>query len=176
MTILGEQLSFAPLVKMIWAQDMCGAIGRDNTIPWHLSEDLQHFQQVTDGGIVIMGKNTWLSLPENSRPLPGRRNIVLTNNPQSFDYTGATPLSSLTAALETADFEDTVWIIGGAALYQAGLPIADELYVTEVQLHVENADTFAPNISDTEYEVAEKSPWLTSRNDIEYRFVRYARS
>lgn len=136
----------SPVVKMIWAQSINRAIGKDNEIPWHIPEDFQYFKTMTSGCAVIMGKNTWLSLPEKSRPLPGRRNIILTSNPDSFEHAGAECFSDLQAALDALADEKVVWIIGGAGVYASAMPLAKELHVTNVRVDVPAADAFAPRI------------------------------
>lgn len=134
----------SPVVKMIWAQSINLAIGKDNEIPWRIKEDFEYFKTMTLGCAVIMGKNTWLSLPESNRPLPGRRNIVLSRNPDSFEHEGAEVFPDLDSALTALHDEKTVWIIGGAGVYATAMPLASELHITFVRMHVEDADAFAP--------------------------------
>ena len=107
-----------------------GIIGADNRLPWHLPEDLRHFKELTTGRTVVMGRRTWESLPDRFRPLPGRRNIVVTRN-AGYPAEGATIVSSLPAALAAAGAGET-FIIGGAQLYAAALPLADRLELTEI--------------------------------------------
>ena len=163
-----------PTVKMIWAQGLNRAIGKDNTIPWRLKEDMQFFQKHTYGATVIMGKNTWLSLPASSRPLSGRWNVVLSRNPETFDHAGAECFPSLKAALTDMHQDDLVWIIGGASVYEAGFEYADEIYVTEIDLEVENADAFAPEIP-ANFLAVEATEWAESDKGLKYRFIKYVK-
>ena len=162
---------------LIWAQTPTGVIGDGGAIPWRLPEDMAHFRAVTDGHPVIMGRATWLSLPERFRPLPGRTNIVLSRDP-AFVAPGAHVAPSLEAALAFAHDEAAAagvdaWVIGGAAVYAAALPFADVLVVTEVDLDVAG-DAFAPPTDPGEWEAA-TGPWLESRTGLRYRFVTHTR-
>ncbi len=118
-----------------------GVIGRGNAIPWRLPEDLAHFKTLTTGHPVVMGRRTWESLPERFRPLPGRRNVVVTRNP-SWRAAGAERAASLEDALELLRGEPRVFVIGGAELYASALPVADELVLTEIDLEVEGDTRF----------------------------------
>ena len=175
---------------LVWAQTPAGVIGRDGALPWHLPEDLAHFRAVTDGHPVVMGRATWESLPERFRPLPGRANVVLSRDP-AFVAPGGRVARSLEAALALAhdearggadhagpaDDEATpdveVWVIGGAAVYAAALPLADVLEVTEVDLDVPG-DAFAPDVDPDGWRTV-TGPWLTSGTGLRYRFVRRTR-
>ena len=162
---------------LIWAQTPAGVIGDGGAIPWRLPEDLAHFRAVTDGHPVIRGRATWVSLPERFRPLPGRLNIVLSRDP-AFVAPGAHVAPSLEAALafahdEAAGAAGDVWVIGGAAVYAAALPLADVLVVTEVDLDVAG-DAFAPEIDAGEWD-AEIGPWQVSRTGPRHRFVTHTR-
>lgn len=129
------------MLTVIVARARNGAIGRDNTIPWHAPEDLAFFQRETLGGALIMGRNTWESLPK--KPLPRRLNIVVTSRPVLED--GALVAAIDTArALAAAEGYARVYAIGGAAIYAAFLPVADRLLITDVALDVPDADTFFP--------------------------------
>jgi len=119
-----------------------GVIGRDNTIPWRLPEDVARFKVLTTGHPVVMGRRTWNSLPDRFRPLPGRRNVVVTRNP-AWEGVGAERAASLDEALRLLDGESVIFVIGGAELYAAALPVADELVLTEIDLDVDG-DTFFP--------------------------------
>jgi dihydrofolate reductase len=108
-----------------------GVIGNANRLLWRLPEDMQFFKQATLGHAVIMGRKTWQSLPERFRPLPGRRNIVVTRN-AGFDAPGAECADSLGAALQRVPGDDEVFVIGGAELYAQALPRAQRLLLTEL--------------------------------------------
>jgi dihydrofolate reductase len=156
---------------LVWAQDECGVIGRDGALPWHLPEDLAHFRALTRGATVLMGRATWESLPERFRPLPGRRNVVLSRRP---DYLapGADVHDSLHAALR--DVEGPVWVIGGAQVYAQAQPLADRLVVTEVAVRVEG-DALAPPLDDRWRRVGTDPAdgFHRSAGGLEYRFVEY---
>lgn len=156
-------------VGLIWAQTVDGVIGADNAIPWRLPEDMAHFKAVTLGHPVVMGRRTWDSLPPRFRPLPGRRNIVVTRDP-GWRGDGADRAGSITEALESAAPEAT-WVIGGGEIYRAALPYATTLSVTEVDAPV-NGDTFAP-VPDASWTVAEDGGWQLSTSGLRYRIRRY---
>ena len=122
-----------PTVSLIAAVARNGAIGKDNALLLRLPEDLAHFKRTTRGAPIVMGRRTWESI---GRALPGRRNIVVTRNP-AFVAPGAECAPSLDAALERLDGTPKVWVIGGAALYAAALPLADELVLTEIDADLE---------------------------------------
>jgi dihydrofolate reductase len=119
------------------------AIGRGNDLLWLHPEDQRHFRQATLGCPVVMGRKTWDSLPARFRPLPGRRNIVVTRDPQ-WRADGAEPALSLDGALALAGDVPKVFVIGGAQLYALALPRADELVLTEIDAGFEGADAFFP--------------------------------
>ncbi len=120
-----------------------GVIGREGGIPWHIPEDLARFRALTTGHPVVMGRKTWDSLPDRFRPLPGRRNVVVTRN-RAWSADGAERAASLEDALDLLDDQETVFVIGGASLYAEALPLADGLELTEVELEVEG-DAFFPD-------------------------------
>jgi dihydrofolate reductase len=130
-------------VALVAALARGGVIGRDGGIPWHLPEDVAHFRELTTGHPVVMGRRTWDSLPDRFRPLPGRRNIVVTRNPD-WQGLGAERASSLEAALELGGEDERVFVIGGAQLYAAALAVADELLLTEIDADVEGDTVFPP--------------------------------
>jgi dihydrofolate reductase len=151
------------VIGLIWAQDPNGVIGRDNTIPWRIPEDMRHFREVTAGSAVLMGRLTWESLPPRFRPLPGRRNLVLSRTPQE----GAETFPSLEKAL--AGVTGDVWVMGGSAVYAAALPFADRVEVTEIRETFEG-DTYAPKI---DREPVSVGAWQESSSGLHYRFVSY---
>lgn len=156
---------------MIWAQAHDRVIGRNNDLPWHLPEDLRHFRTTTAGDAVVMGRKQWESLPEKVRPLPGRRNVVLTRTP-GYRAPGAELAADLTEALALVAGTDA-WICGGAQVYNAAIPHADTLIVTEIDLEVAG-DTYAPVIG-PEWQRLEGSTWQQAANGLRYRIVTYRR-
>jgi len=159
-------------IGLIWAQARDRVIGADGGIPWHVPEDAAHFRDLTMGSTVIMGRRTWDSLEPRFRPLPGRRNVVVTRD-SAWGAEGAETVHSLDAAL--ADFDG--WVIGGAQLYSESIGRADHLEVTEIDLEVDG-DTRAPAI-DGRWTLTPETvdaPWLTSRAGPRYRFLSYTRT
>ncbi|MFI6978988.1 dihydrofolate reductase [Embleya sp. NPDC050154] len=165
-------------VGLIWAQTLDGVIGADNAIPWRLPEDLAHFKATTLGHPVVMGRKTWDSLPSRFRPLPGRRNIVVTRNPR-WAAEGAERAGSITEALELAaessepGVPGAAWVIGGGEIYRAALAYATMLSVTEVESTVDG-DTYAPT-PDPTWTVAEDKGWQCSTSGLRYRIRSYTR-
>ena len=128
------------MITLIWAEAADRIIGGDGAIPWQLPEEQQHFKRMTMGGTVVMGRRTWESLPVSVRPLPGRRNIVITRQ-ASYDAPGAEVATSVQEAFERAEAD--VWVIGGATIYEQALPFADR--VVRTRLHVQvDGDCRAP--------------------------------
>lgn len=158
-------------LNLIWAQSTSGVIGRDGGIPWRLPEDQARFKELTLGHTVVMGRLTWESLPAKVRPLPGRRNVILTRQPD-YPAEGADVVSSLDDALS----DDETWVIGGAQLYALALPTATRCEVTEVEidLHREDADAMAPVLDQTWVGVA--GDWQTSDTGLRYRYYSYRRA
>ena len=158
-------------VGLIWAQSSSGVIGRNGGIPWQLPEDLVRFKDLTMGHTVVMGRRTWESLPAKVRPLPGRRNVVLT---RQADYLadGATVAGALDAALTT---EDT-WVIGGSEIYHLALPAATCCRVTEVEidLRLEDDDALAPMLDESW--VGTSGDWQDSSSGLRYRFHTFVRA
>jgi len=168
-------------IGLIWAEAHDGVIGAHGGMPWHVPEDLAHFKATTLGAPVVMGRRTWESFPARFRPLPGRRNIVVTRQEDWVDA-GAERAASLEAALALAGTGDPewIWVIGGGQLYREALPYADRLEVTELDLDVDG-DTRAPDRS--AWTPADGGPgtggtgeWATSASGIRYRFLSLVRT
>ncbi|MET0451041.1 MAG: dihydrofolate reductase [Mycobacterium sp.] len=157
-------------VGLIWAQSTSGVIGRDNGIPWRLPEDQARFKELTVGNTVVMGRLTWESLPAKVRPLPGRRNVVLTRQ-AGYMADGATVVDNLDEAVS----DEGTWVIGGAQIYTLALPLATRCEVTEVDVTLprEDEDAVAPVLA--EDWVCTEDDWLTSDAGIRYRFLSYRR-
>ena len=150
-------------IAMVVAVARNGVIGRDGTIPWHISADLKLFKAITMGKPVIMGRKTWESLPK--RPLPGRVNIVVTGTP-GFRAEGALVAVSPMAALELArqSSPEEIGVIGGGAIYRALLPVADRIYLSEVDLEVEG-DTVFPALSPGEWRETQRHAYPPGPRD-----------
>lgn len=123
------------MLIMIWAQDVNGVIGVNNNIPWHIAEDFQHFKKLTLGKTVIMGSNTWKSLPV--RPLPKRENIVLTSQMEGIE--GIKTINSIEDIIKLSKTQE-IWVIGGASLYNNLLPYADYIYKTLVHTTIKHSE------------------------------------
>jgi len=158
-------------LKLIYARASNGVIGRDNTLPWHLPEDMAHFKRMTLGCPVIMGRKTWESLPAKFRPLPGRLNVVVTRQ-TDFLAEGAHVAHSIEQASSLCPPESPAWVIGGAEVYAQALPLASEAVVTEIDAAFEG-DAFAPSLGPDWHEVARESH--TSADGLVFSFVTYTR-
>ena len=159
------------ILTLIAAVSRNGIIGRDNALPWHLPADLRHFKELTTGHAVIMGRKTWESLPEKFRPLPGRQNIVVTRN-ASFQAPGADVATSLPAALALTKGHEA-FVIGGAELYSAALPLAERLQLTEIDADYEG-DTWFPARDPQEWVETARASHRDETGPA-YAFVRYDR-
>lgn len=159
------------MISIIVAIDNKGAIGRQNDIPWHLSDDLKRFKSITMGHTVIMGKNTWDSLP--FKPLKGRRNIVVSSS--MAETSGCEVVRSLTEAYKLIAKDEQAFIMGGARIYEQTINMADQLIVTHVDLTVDDADRFFPEIG-SEWKAIEKSEHLHDEaSGLDYQYVTYTR-
>jgi len=148
------------------------AIGKDNQLLWHISEDLKRFKKLTSGHTVIMGRNTWLSLP--IRPLPNRTNIVITDNPTEC-FEGCVMVNSIEAALAKCPPDEECFVMGGASIYRQMMPLADKLYITQVDKPFEG-DTFFPEIDPKVWEISEQSEWFDMPDwSFRYRFENHVR-
>jgi dihydrofolate reductase len=164
-----------PRITLIAAVARNGVIGRDNALLWHLPEDMRHFRAVTSGHPVIMGRKTWESLPPRFRPLPGRRNIVVTRQP-AWQADGAKMVASPEAALALLSASDHAFVIGGAELYAAMLPWADELLLTEIDRDFDG-DVFFPAWDGGRFvEASRQTHAAAAPNDFGFSFARYRRS
>ena len=132
--------------SFVVAMDRNRVIGRDNALPWKLPDDMAYFKRVTMGHAVIMGRRTWESI---GKPLPGRRNIVVTRN-RAYEAPGCTVVGSLDEAFRAAEGETEACIIGGTSLFEEALPEADVLHLTEVEAEVEG-DTWFPEFDRSEW-------------------------
>jgi dihydrofolate reductase len=159
-------------ISLVAAVARGGVIGRENAIPWQLPEDARRFRSLTMGHPVVMGRRTWDSLPERFRPLPGRRNVVVTRN-GAWHAEGAERAGSLDEALRLLAGEPRVFVIGGAELYAEALPRVDELVVTEIDAEVEG-DVFFPTW-DREAFREESREEHVSEDGVAFAFVTYVR-
>jgi dihydrofolate reductase len=158
-----------PAISMIVARSRNHVIGRDNQMPWKISADLQFFKKVTMGHPVVMGRKTWESI---GRPLPGRRNIVVSRN-TDLQLTGAEVVNSLDAALDTLNEFARIFVIGGEQLFTQAFPRADRLYITEIDLDVENGDTYFKVPHPEQWKEVERTP--ASEGDVTFKFITLER-
>ncbi len=150
------------------------AIGKENNLLWHISEDLKFFKRTTLGSPIIMGYNTFLSL--GSKALPKRRNIVINRNVEEEAPAGVEFVRSLDEAVALVKDEPQAFIIGGGRIYAAALDIVDQLYVTHVDTVIEDADTFFPDLTQTKWRQSETTPWSEDpESGLRYRFAIYNR-
>lgn len=159
-------------IALIAAIAQNNAIGFKNKLIYWLPNDLKRFKELTTGHTIIMGSNTFRSLPKGA--LPNRRNIVLSRKERSFP--DAETFSSLEEALANCNNEDIVYIIGGEMLYRAAMPSADYLCLTEVMDTPANSDAFFPEFNRRDWEVIEdESHPADDKHNYDYRFVTYSR-
>lgn len=161
-----------PEVAIIVAAAEDGAIGRGGDMIWHMPGDLKHFKKTTLGCPIIMGRRTWESLPK--KPLPGRRNIVVTRQPD-YPAAGADTAPSLEEALEMTAASEKVFIIGGGEIYRQAWPLASELYFTRIFARCPDADTRVPLPEDGGWDLVEQSG-SQEEGGVSYRFETYRRS
>jgi dihydrofolate reductase len=152
----------APRIVLVVARARNGVIGRDNALPWHLPEDLQHFKATTMGGTLLMGRRTFESI---GRPLPGRRTLVLTRDP-SWSHAGCERAGSLDEALALSADRPEVFVVGGAEVYAQALPRADRIVVTEVEVEVDG-DAFFPPLDPADWRCTSDVP-AVGRSGLRY--------
>jgi dihydrofolate reductase len=161
-------------LNLIYARAANGVIGKDNTLPWHLPEDMAHFKRLTAGCPVIMGRKTWDSLPSKFRPLPGRKNIVVTRQ-VDWNADGAYRASGLPEAVAMCGDVEETWVIGGAQIYAEAEPLAQRAIVTEIDRDFEG-DAYAPALGSQWQETARKSHISTGASALVFSFVTYERA
>jgi dihydrofolate reductase len=158
------------VISIVVAHSRNRVIGRDGGLPWRLPGDMRHFRELTTGHTVLMGRRTFESLPDSFRPLPGRRNLVLSTDP-AYGAEGAEVFGDLASALEACDHE--CFVIGGAQTYEESLPIVRRLHATEIDAEIEG-DVYFPEIG-PDWRLVEESERL-SENELAYRIRTYERT
>lgn len=162
-------------VVHVVAMDQQRCIGKDNDLPWHISADLKHFKEITQGGVIILGRKNFDSI---GRPLPNRTNWVITRNPD-WTFEGVKVAHSIDEALSRS-IEDvrlsqkpnTIFIIGGGEIFQQTIDITDRLELTHVDISVNNGDVFYPKIPDAFKKVASESH-IDDKSAIAFEFATY---
>jgi len=158
-----------PNVYLIAAVAANGVIGADGRLPWQLPEDLRHFKRMTQGHAVIMGRKTWESI---GKPLPGRKNIVVTRQ-AGHAAPGASVAPSLEAALALCQEQGIVFVIGGSELYRAAMPLADALLLTEIHRDFAG-DTRFPEFDRRQWKETDRQAQVAA-DGTRFDFVRYLR-
>jgi dihydrofolate reductase len=159
------------MVSLVVARSENGVIGRDGGLPWRLPRDLRRFRELTLGSTVVMGRHTFESLPDAFRPLPGRRNLVLSSKP-GYLAEGAEVFAELPSALAACNGE--CFVIGGELAYREALPLAERVYATEVAGEIEG-DAFFPELAHDEWRCAQRGERL-SENGHSFVFCVYERT
>ena len=159
----------AKQITLVVAMDARRGIGIDNKLPWHLPEDLAHFKRVTLGQPIIMGRKTFDSI---GRPLPGRRNIVVTRN-RDWRHEGVDAVGSLEEAITLAG-DAPASIIGGAQIFSEALEFADRMIVTHIEREY-HCDTFFPEIDPGKWTATAREPQHSQAQDLDFSFVTYER-
>jgi dihydrofolate reductase len=153
------------------------AIGKDNQLLWHLKDDMAFFKKMTSGKIVLMGKNTYLSLPEKFRPLPNRTNIVISSKEPVEQKENLIWVKSIEAAIEKCSElnQEEIFVIGGGQIYKSMITYTDIIYATEVDVNIEG-DAFFPQLNTSKWtsEVIESFE-KNERNEYGFKVVKYLR-
>ena len=145
-------------------------IGVNNTLPWHLSEDLKHFKSLTTGHTIIMGRKTYESI---GRPLPNRRNIVISRNMEA-SYEGAEVVHSIENSFSISRNDNEVFVIGGSNIYQQALSLVDHLYITEIKKSF-SGDAYFPEINKQIWVESSREDHITN-DGLEFSFVKYQKN
>jgi dihydrofolate reductase len=163
-------------VNIIVAYSTNYVIGKDNNLLWHLADDMAFFKQQTSGKTIVMGKNTYLSLPKKFRPLPNRKNIVISSQEPIEEHENLSWYKSLEEAISALKkTEDEIYIIGGGTIYEQTLPITDVVYATEVKVEIEG-DTYFSELNPLEWtRQVLHSFSKNEKNEYDFEIVRYQR-
>jgi dihydrofolate reductase len=162
-------------INIIVAADENNCIGKDNSLPWHLKNDLQNFKKLTTNHCIIMGRNTFDSI---GKPLPNRVNIVLTKN-EYFKQDNIVVRHTLEEAIEYCKRwkQEEVFIIGGDSIYRQGLILANKIYLTRVETQVVDGDAFFPKLEHKEWAIQSAERFEKDKdNDHPHSFEIYTRS
>lgn len=160
------------MISIIVAVSEDWGIGKGNELLWHIPEDLKRFKKLTFGNSLIMGKKTWESLPR--KPLPGRKNIVLTDDPRELIEFSITAYS-LEDALSKCEKKDEIFVIGGGSVYRQFMPITDRLYITHIH-KIAPADVFFPEIDPLIWKIVEKEDFKSTESEgPAYTYIIYER-
>ena len=162
------------MLRLIYASDLNGAIGSNNTLPWSLPEDLAMFRKLTMGHKVLMGSNTYKSLPTFPKGLSGRHNVVFSSSIEENEF--VTVESSLETYLKNLERGKTTWVIGGSEIYRNSLKYVDEIYQTLIYTRIKESDAwFKPDLSDFYLDIDYSTDLLESVTGLRYQFLKYIR-
>jgi dihydrofolate reductase len=159
------------VISIVVAHSANRVIGRAGGLPWKLPTDMRHFRELTTGGTVLMGRRTYESLPDAFRPLPGRRNLVLSGAP-GYEAPGAEVFHELGEAL--AQCGRDCFVIGGAITYEETLPFCERVHATEIEAAIDG-DAFFPKLPSAEWQRTDTSERIVE-NELAFRFTTYART
>jgi dihydrofolate reductase len=159
----------APRLSLIVAMARNRVIGINNTLPWHLPEDLKHFRNLTMGHHIIMGRKTYDSI---GRPLPGRTTVIVTRDP-GYAMAGCLVAHSLDEAVKLSEGDDEAFFVGGTSLYEQALPLAERLYITEIQADYQG-DAHFPEFDGAHWRETARQRQVTAAG-LAYDFVTYER-
>lgn len=159
------------MISIVVARAANGVIGRDGGLPWRLPADMRNFRELTTGHTVVMGRKTFESIPDIYRPLPQRRNLVLSATPE-LRLAGAEVFADLASALGACGSD--CFVIGGGTVYRETLPLADRVYATEVERDIDG-DTSFPELSTAEWRCTERSEQIVE-NELAFTFAVYERA
>ncbi len=167
-------MTTAPAIEIVAALARNGVIGRGNTLPWHLPDDLRHFKSLTTGGVIVMGRRTFESI---GRALPGRRMIVISRELSAPPVAGVELARSLEEAINSASASaQRVFVVGGAVLYAAALPLAMIMHLTELDEPVDG-DVRFPAFDQAKWRLVEEVRHTPDdRHVMGFRFCRYERT
>lgn len=159
------------MISFLLAMDRNGLIGKENDLPWHLPADLKYFKQVTMGHTIIMGRKTYESI---GKPLPGRKNVILTHN-NRLHVEGCVVVHSVSEALEQTKSDGEIFVIGGANVFKAFYDVADRLYITEIH-HEFEGDTYFTEMNMNEWQcISSTEGQLDEKNRYPHTFIVYKR-
>lgn len=161
-----------PMLSLVVAIAANGAIGKDNKLLWHLSDDLKYFKALTTGHTILMGSKTYESFPR--RPLPNRFHLVLSRQ-ANYDAENVKTVRSVEEALSALPLSGESFVIGGGQIFRMFLPYCQKAYITELKQSFD-ADTFFPELDPTEWALDNAGAWQTdSASGLEYRYAVYVR-
>lgn len=157
-------------ISIIVALAENNVIGKDNSLIWHISEDLKRFKKLTSGSTIIMGRKTYESLP--FKPLPNRKNIVISTQ-KELSFKGAIVVNTYEDALKECNEDNELFICGGASVYKYFIDIADKMYITKVFKYFEG-DTFFPKIDFKKWKIeCQSKKMYDTKSKLEYAFIDY---